>query len=105
LSKSRKKRKSPKRVLALPDLEQAKSAVINSLTSRFRDCVACSQDSCDTKTAAPGLALLPRRLKQFRDDSLHRLKSLSRDKGVSNAAGNDVELSVRIQIGPKGAPP
>src|SRR3989442_2745985 len=31
--KSRKK-KMPKRVLALPDLEQAKSAVLNSLTSR-----------------------------------------------------------------------
>ena len=32
MSKTRKK-KSPKRVLALPDLEQAKSAVLNSLTS------------------------------------------------------------------------
>ena len=31
-SKSRKK-KSPNRVLALPDLEQAKTAVLNSLTS------------------------------------------------------------------------
>src|SRR2546428_2810138 len=31
-SKSRRK-KPPKRVLALPDLEQAKSAVLNSLTS------------------------------------------------------------------------
>jgi len=33
MSKPRKKKKSPKRVLALPDLEQAKSAVLNSLTS------------------------------------------------------------------------
>ena len=32
MSKSRKKR-TPKRVLALPDLEQAKSAVLNTLTS------------------------------------------------------------------------
>src|SRR5438876_5854259 len=32
--KSRKKRKSPKRILALPDLEQAKSAVLNTLTSK-----------------------------------------------------------------------
>jgi hypothetical protein len=32
MSKSRKK-KMPKRVLALPDLEQAKSAVLNTLTS------------------------------------------------------------------------
>jgi len=32
MSKSRKKR-SPKRVLALPDLEQTKSAVLNTLTS------------------------------------------------------------------------
>lgn len=29
----RKRRKAPKRVLALPDLEQAKSAVLSSLTS------------------------------------------------------------------------
>jgi len=34
MSKSRKKKRSPKRVLALPDLEQAKAAVLNSLTSR-----------------------------------------------------------------------
>ena len=33
-AKSRKKRKAPKRVLALPDLEQAKSAVLNTLTSK-----------------------------------------------------------------------
>lgn len=32
MSKSRKKR-APRRVLALPDLEQAKSAVLNTLTS------------------------------------------------------------------------
>ena len=32
MSKSRKKR-APKRMLALPDLEQAKSAVLNTLTS------------------------------------------------------------------------
>src|SRR5262245_40893970 len=34
ISKSRKRRKAPKRVLALPDLEQAKSAVLNTLTSK-----------------------------------------------------------------------
>src|SRR5213594_1646591 len=34
MPKSRKKRKTPKRVLALPDLEQAKSAVLNTLTSK-----------------------------------------------------------------------
>jgi hypothetical protein len=33
MSKPRKKKRSPKRVLALPDLEQAKSAVLNTLTS------------------------------------------------------------------------
>ena len=33
MPKSRKK-KSPKRVLALPDLEQSKAAVLNSLTSK-----------------------------------------------------------------------
>src|SRR6202008_1166628 len=34
MSKSRKKKKPPKRILALPDLEQTKSAVLNSLTSK-----------------------------------------------------------------------
>jgi integrase len=34
MTRSRKKKKTPKRVLALPDLEQAKSAVVNTLTSK-----------------------------------------------------------------------
>jgi integrase len=34
MPKSRKKRRSPKRVLALPGLEQSKTAVLNSLTSK-----------------------------------------------------------------------
>jgi hypothetical protein len=33
MSKSKSRKKSPKRVLALPDLEHAKTAVLNSLTS------------------------------------------------------------------------
>jgi hypothetical protein len=33
MSKPRRKRKPPKRSLALPDLEQTKSAVLNTLTS------------------------------------------------------------------------
>jgi hypothetical protein len=34
MSKSRKKRKSPQRSLALPDHEQSKSAVLNTPTSK-----------------------------------------------------------------------
>ena len=34
MSKPRRKRRPPKRSLALPDLEQTKSAVLNSLTSK-----------------------------------------------------------------------
>jgi integrase len=34
MSKSKRKKKPPKRVLALPDLEQSKSAVLNTLTSK-----------------------------------------------------------------------
>ena len=34
MPKSRKKKRPPKRVLALPDLEQSKTAVMNSLTSK-----------------------------------------------------------------------
>jgi len=33
MSKTRKKRRPPKRILALPDLEQSKTAVLNTLTS------------------------------------------------------------------------
>jgi hypothetical protein len=34
MSKSKNKKKPPKRVLGLPNLEQSKSAVLNSLTSK-----------------------------------------------------------------------
>lgn len=34
MPKARKKKRPPKRVLALPDLEQSKTAVLNSLTSK-----------------------------------------------------------------------
>ena len=34
MSKPRKKKRSPKRVLALPDLELSKAAVLNALTSK-----------------------------------------------------------------------
>src|SRR5438309_5648541 len=34
MSQSRKRKRSPKQTLALPDLEQSKTAVLNSLTSR-----------------------------------------------------------------------
>ncbi len=34
MPKSRKKKRPPKRVLALPDLEQSKAALLNSLTSQ-----------------------------------------------------------------------
>ena len=34
MSKSKRKKKPPKQVLALPDLEQSKSAVLNTLTSQ-----------------------------------------------------------------------
>lgn len=33
MPKTRRKRRTPKRVLALPDLEQSKAAVLNNLTS------------------------------------------------------------------------
>jgi len=34
MSKKRNKKRPPKRILALPDLEQSKAAVLNTLTSR-----------------------------------------------------------------------
>jgi hypothetical protein len=36
MSKPRKKKRAPKRVLALPDLEQSKAAVLSSFTSKSR---------------------------------------------------------------------
>src|SRR6202048_2813816 len=38
MSKPRKKKRPPKRVLALPDLEQSKAAVLNTLTSKSGQC-------------------------------------------------------------------
>jgi hypothetical protein len=35
MSKPRKKKRLPKRILALPDLEQSKAAVLNTLTSKI----------------------------------------------------------------------
>jgi len=34
MSKPLKKKRAPKRILALPDLEQSKAAALNSLTSK-----------------------------------------------------------------------
>jgi hypothetical protein len=34
MSQSRKRKRAPKHLLALPDLEQSKAAVLNSLTSK-----------------------------------------------------------------------
>ena len=34
MPKPRKKKRQPKRILGLPDLEQSKTAVLNSLTSK-----------------------------------------------------------------------
>jgi len=51
MRKSRKKKQSPKRVLALPDLEQSKAAVLNSLTSKSGQ---------QTYTAAGGVGLWTR---------------------------------------------
>jgi len=36
MSEPRKRKRRPKRILALPDLEQSKAAVLNSLTSKKR---------------------------------------------------------------------
>ena len=36
MSKQRKKKRAPKRIPALPDLEQSKAAVLNSFTSKSR---------------------------------------------------------------------
>src|SRR4051812_29607334 len=38
MSKPRKRKRPPKRVLALPNLEQSKAAVLNTLTSKSGQC-------------------------------------------------------------------
>jgi phage baseplate assembly protein W len=56
MSKPRKKRRSPKRVLALPDLEQSKAAVLNSLTSKSSqssyDCTITDFVDCTVQNRA-----------------------------------------------------
>jgi hypothetical protein len=58
MSKPRKKKRQPKRALALPDLEQSKIAVLNNLTSksgqRTYDCVIT--DFVDWYCSGPRLA-------------------------------------------------
>ena len=62
MRKSRTRKKTPKRVLALPDLEHAKTAVLNSLTSvsgqrtydhAIREFVACTVRSPVSRSTAP----------------------------------------------------
>ena len=59
MPKSRRKRRSPKRVLALPDLEQSKTAVVNSLTSKSgqRSYDRAIKDFVDWYCSEPRLAL------------------------------------------------
>jgi len=58
MPKSRKKKCSPKRVLALPDLEQSKTAVLNTLTSKSgqRSYDRAITDFVDWYCCAPRLA-------------------------------------------------
>ena len=59
MSKPRKEKRAPKRVLALPDLEQSKSAVLNSFTSksRHRTYDRAITDFVDWYCSEPRLAL------------------------------------------------
>jgi len=52
MHKARKKKRPPKQVLALPDLEQSKTAVLNSLTSKS------GQRTYDRAITRRGLVLL-----------------------------------------------
>src|SRR5713226_8318608 len=58
MSRPRKKKRPPKRVLALPDLEQSKSAVLNSLTSKSgqRTCDRAITDFVEWYCSEPRLA-------------------------------------------------
>ena len=58
MPKSRKKKRLPKRVLALPDLEQSKAAVLDSLSSKSgqRTCDRAITDFVDWYCSEPRLA-------------------------------------------------
>jgi integrase len=58
MQKSRRKKKPPKRVLALPDLEQTKSAVLSTLTSKSgqRSCDHAINEFVDWYCSEPRLA-------------------------------------------------
>ena len=60
MPKTRKKKRSPKRVLALPDLEESKAAVLNSLTSKSgqRTYDRAITDFVDWYCSEPRLALI-----------------------------------------------
>src|SRR6516164_8185125 len=57
MPRSRKKKRSPKRVLALPDLEQSKAVVLNTLTSKKQRTYDCAiTDFVDWYCSEPRLA-------------------------------------------------
>ena len=58
MPKTRRRKRTPKRVLALPDLEQSKAAVLNSLTSKSgqRSYDHAVTDSVEWHGAEPRLA-------------------------------------------------
>ena len=62
MSKPRRKKRSPKRILALPGLEQSKTAVLNSLTSKSgqRTYDRAITDFVDWYCSEPRLASLRR---------------------------------------------
>ena len=83
MPKPRRKKKSPKRVLALPDLEQTKSAVINSLTSKSgqRTYEHAITEFVDWYCSEPRLAFNRTVVLRYRiyrsNDYWHRLQSIS----------------------------
>ena len=87
MSKSRKKRKAHKRVLPLPNLEQAKSAILKMLTSKSgqRTTINPSRNS-SIGTAPSSFAVQPTPLEELRRRRRTRTCLLIRNSPPASAS-------------------
>jgi hypothetical protein len=96
MPKSRKKRRAPNRVLALPDLEQPKTAVSNSLTSRSgqRTYDRAIADFVEWHCSEPRLA--------FNRTVVHRYRIYLEQKQYAPTTIKSAYLSIVFIVEPSG---
>jgi hypothetical protein len=104
MSKSKRKKKAPKRVLALPDLEQSKSAVLNTLTSKSgqRTYEHAIDEFVEWYCSEPRLALNRTVVLRYRihlEQRLYAPSTINTGSGVGENGGRRLDRGQRNQRG------